>query len=174
VIRKSRRPRLGGLASVGEIRGEEALSSGAHGQRRSRRASACKEKGLGRAGVIPRWARSGSGGPFRVVFVLFFSFSISFIFKFHLNFELEFKLVSSLFSIYIVTLKVLILETYKFSLYLYSTSFTILYSKFNLCFSPISHSLFFYVDIFINVIKCTNKNSNMMHTIIIYFFYHLF
>jgi hypothetical protein len=94
-----------------------------------------------------------------VVFVLFFSFSIPFplIFKFHLNFELEFKLVSSLFSIYIVTLKVLILETYKFPLYLYSTSFTILYSKFNLCFSPISHSLFFYVDIFINVIKCTNK-----------------
>jgi hypothetical protein len=100
----------------------------------------------------------------------FFYFLFSLIFKFHLNFELEFKLVSSLFSIYIMTLKVLILETYKLPLYLYSPSFTILYSKLNLCFSPISHSsFFFYIDIFIHVIECTNKNSNMMHII----FFHL-
>jgi hypothetical protein len=58
----------------------------------------------------------------------FFLYPFSFlIFKFNLNFEFEFKLVSSLFLIYIVTLKILILEIYKLPLYLYSSSFTIFY-----------------------------------------------
>jgi hypothetical protein len=80
-------------------------------------------------------------------FILFFpDFLFSLIFKFHLNFELEFKLVSSLFSIYIVTLKLLILEIYKFALYLYSSPLPFLYSKLNLCFSPTStYFHFFYI-----------------------------
>jgi hypothetical protein len=61
-----------------------------------------------------------------------FSFSVFFffspfqflIFKFNLNFKLEFKLVSSLFSIYNVTFKVLNFgNIYKFPLHLYSFSF---------------------------------------------------
>jgi hypothetical protein len=99
-----------------------------------------------RSGRAGKWAELVSSGPssqyFLSLFFILFLFLFSLIFKFHLNFELGFKLVSSLFSIYIVTLKVLILEIYKFPLYLYSPSFTILYSKLNLCFSPISHSLF--------------------------------
>jgi hypothetical protein len=84
--------------------------------------------------------RNEGSRPREFLYSFFPDFLFSLIFKFHLNFEFEFKLVSSLFSIYIVTLKVLILETYKFPLYLYSPSFTILYSKLNLCFSPISYS----------------------------------
>jgi hypothetical protein len=55
-----------------------------------------------------KWAEMKAVGP-GSSFILFFpDLLFSLIFKFHLNFELEFKLVSSLFSIYIVTLKVLI------------------------------------------------------------------
>jgi hypothetical protein len=71
---------------------------------------------------------------YSLFFFLFLISLFSLIFKFNLNFELKFKLVSSLFSIYNVTLKVLILEIYKFPLYLYSSSFTIFIFKTQLMF----------------------------------------
>jgi hypothetical protein len=134
-------PTSRGHPSVRHRRWKCGLASGPMRQREMARAVG----GFGPAGVrMWKWAELKAVGPgsYFILF-LFFDFLFSLIFKFHLNFKLEFKLVSSLFSIYIVTLKVLILETYKLPLYLYSPSFTILYSKLNLCFSPISHSSFF-------------------------------
>jgi hypothetical protein len=82
--------------------------------------------------------------------LLFFSFLfLFFISKFNLNSNLTSNLVKILSSNYIVTLTILILEIYKFPLYLYSFSFTLLNSKLNLCFNPISNPFFY---IFIHVI----------------------
>jgi hypothetical protein len=81
----------------------------------------------GRRRVGPKLGTVGPGSP--LFFSILFSIPFSLFPSLNLNFELEFKLVSSLFSIYNVTLKVLILEIYKFPLYLYSSSFTIFIFK---------------------------------------------
>jgi hypothetical protein len=57
---------------------------------------------LGRAGEISWWARSEMGGPFRLVFVLFFSFSIPF--SSYLNLNLNLHLNSNFVTHYFPTI----------------------------------------------------------------------
>jgi hypothetical protein len=85
------------LASSANLARKTAPTGGSHGQRRSRRASAHKENGLGHAGDIPWWARSETGGPFRLVFILFFFFYSFFLLLFlSLLFYLMHKHINSI------------------------------------------------------------------------------
>jgi hypothetical protein len=82
---------------------------------------------LGRAGgQIPWWARSESGGPFRVVFVLFFSFSIPFSSYLSLNLNLHLNSnFDSSFSNHICAIKSIKFENiYLNILFMFSYSFS--------------------------------------------------
>jgi hypothetical protein len=71
-------------------------------------------RGLGLAGDIPRWARSETGGPFRLVFVLFFSFSIPFspYLNLNLNLHLNSNFVTHHFATIFVKFKLISLRIF--------------------------------------------------------------
>jgi hypothetical protein len=134
------------------------------------------KRDLGHASEISWWARSETGGPFRLVFVLFFSFSIPFSSYLNLNLNLNLNSIfcDSSFSNYICAIKINKFENiYSNVLFMFSYPFSFPHfpnPNFKLGFNPTSS---IYYLIIIILIVLFNAQTHKTPTICTFSYFNM-